>query len=55
MHIGLIIILSLLSITLLIHNTLLQKKNDTLSYTVGILASHIFDENGEDYVKKLMK
>ncbi len=55
MYITLIIILSLLSIVLLIHNTLLQKENDTLSYTVGILASHIFDENGKDYVKKLMK
>ncbi|MDT0715386.1 hypothetical protein RM629_03965 [Staphylococcus chromogenes] len=51
----LIILLSLLSIALLIHNTTLKKRNDLLNYTVGVLAGHVFDESGEEYVKKLMK
>ncbi|WP_198645555.1 hypothetical protein [Staphylococcus chromogenes] len=50
-----ITLLSLLSIALLIHNTRLKKKNEILNYTVSILAGHIFDESGEEYVKKLMK
>lgn len=54
MHI-LVILLSLLSIVLLIHNTILKKRNEILNYTVSILAGHIFDESGEEYVKKLMK
>lgn len=54
MHI-LIILLAILSIVLLIRNTTLKKRNDLLKYTVGVLAGHIFDESGEEYVKKLMK
>lgn len=54
MHI-LVILLSLLSIVLLIHNTILKKRNEILNYAVGVLAGHVFDENGEEYVKKLMK
>ncbi|WP_186433259.1 hypothetical protein [Staphylococcus hominis] len=51
----LIILLSLLSIALLIHNTILQKKNEILNYAVNVLAGHVFEESGEDYIKKLMK
>lgn len=51
----LVILLSLLSIVLLIHNTALKKRNDLLNYTVGVLAGHIFDESGEEYLKKLTK
>lgn len=51
----LVILLSLLSIVLLIHNTALKKRNDLLNYTVGVLAGRIFDDNGEEYLKKLMK
>lgn len=54
MHI-LVILLSLLSIVLLIHNTILQKKNAILNYAVSVLAGHVFEESGEEYVKKLMK
>ncbi|MDU0430653.1 hypothetical protein QVA60_09170 [Staphylococcus chromogenes] len=50
-----ITLLSLLSIALLIHNTVLQKKNEILNYAVSVLAGHVFDESGEEYVKKLMK
>ncbi len=55
MYVALIIILSLLSIVLLIHNTILQKRNELLHYSLSVLVGHIFDENGEEYVKKLMK
>ncbi|UXU59007.1 hypothetical protein [Staphylococcus agnetis] len=51
----LITILSLLSIALLIHNTILRKRNEILNYTVSILAGHVFEESGEDYVKELFK
>ncbi|HEC2158292.1 TPA: hypothetical protein R1904_001654 [Staphylococcus delphini] len=51
----LIILISLLSIALLIHNTILQKRNEILSYAISVLAGHVFEESGEEYVKKLMK
>ncbi|MCO4330315.1 hypothetical protein MTR12_10980 [Staphylococcus agnetis] len=54
MHI-LVILLSLLSMILLIHNTILQKKNELLHYSLSVLVGHIFDERGEEYLKKLMK
>ncbi|MDU0480655.1 hypothetical protein [Staphylococcus chromogenes] len=50
-----ITLLSILSIALLIHNTRLKKKNEILNYAVSVLVGHVFDENGEEYVKKLMK
>lgn len=50
-----ITLLSLLSIALLIHNTRLKKKNEILNYAVSVLAGHVFEEHGEEYVKKLMK
>ncbi|MDU0465800.1 hypothetical protein [Staphylococcus chromogenes] len=52
---ALIIFLSVLSIVLLIHNTILQKKNEILNYALSVLAGHVFKESGEEYVKKLMK
>ncbi|MCE4965292.1 hypothetical protein [Staphylococcus chromogenes] len=51
----LITLLSLLSIALLIHNTILKKRNEILNYAVSVLAGHVFDESGEEYVKKLKK
>lgn len=51
----LVILLSLLSIVLLIHNTALKKRNDLLNYTVGVLAGYVFEEHGEEYLKKLTK
>lgn len=51
----LVILLSLLSIALLIHNTRLKKRNEILNYAVSVLAGHVFEESGEEYVKKLMK
>ncbi|MCO4330309.1 hypothetical protein MTQ89_08295 [Staphylococcus hyicus] len=50
-----LIILGIVAIALLIHNTILQKQNNKLLYTVSVLAGHIFDERGEEYLKKLMK
>ncbi|WP_157950553.1 hypothetical protein [Staphylococcus agnetis] len=51
----LIILLSLLSIALLIHNTILKKRNEILNYAVSVLAGHVFEESGEEYVKELFK
>lgn len=50
-----LIILGIIAIALLIHNTMLQKQNDKLRYTVSVLAGHIWAERGEEYVKELMK
>lgn len=51
----LVILLSLLSIVLLIHNTILKKRNEILNYALSVLAGHVFEESGKEYLKKLMK